>query len=1276
MAYSNYLLFNNVFLKNLRPGEEELAAARYLVHESARDWYRSADLSSPGSIADTWIKPLLNQQSLDLVPCEGQSEVAWLIVAPWDRETPLAVCYVAPHGANLDGYTDDGRLPKGQHWMIRAADLARSLPENPLRWAVLTNGVQWRLLDAQALRHYEAYLEIDLFRLLNGEDDPLAAYLFYRLIRLEEAFEWDETVGRNRLDVFLEQSVGATEATESYLKTTVSDNLNTPGGGDGIMAQLCMGLVHAADPGGTRSFSDQERVGIYRDATYLLYRLLFILYAEARGLLPVDRPDYQAVSLNHLIDEATDLRRNPHKAARPASLWEQLTILFNAIHYSDEYLGIPPYNGGLFEDQDKPFLSQYAIENVYLAEALYELAFLPDPEGEEQPERIDYCDLSVRHLGSLYEGMIEYQLFIAEEELLARRDKKGQVRYLPAAQQARKPTDELVQPGKVYFAQSPHERKATGTHYTPEDLVARLVHQTVGRLLDARWQTFKSQLDEWLAEIQATPGEADRGRLRRFVDSQLETFVKEQVLSLRICDPTMGSGHFLVYIAHMLTHFIQHVLACTPWDNPAIDLDPDLWRRQVVEHCLYGVDINGMAVELAKLSLWLATMQLGRPLSFLDHHLKQGNSLLGVGLQEMMAVLAESDLNTQTRQTRAAEARGQMAFRELPQVQQKLAQANDLLDRIATRQVEGVADIEQQEADHAAIQVLLEPYRRIGDLLVARKMGWKVKEADLRALALALETNTGDRLSEKQRKALSQTETMLDDHNTFHWSLEFPQLFFRQGDNGEMQGALDVVIGNPPFLGGLKISGELGTGFLTYVKAAFAPTSGTSDLCSYFLRLGFSLTRLGRFLGMVATNTVAQGDTRETGLTEILAQGGKIVYADRYVEWGGDANVEVNLVGIQRDGISEGDDLISLDGANVPVISSYLDDLPEFHPQRLHINEGKAFIGEYVRGRGFVISPEEADELVLKSAKNSECIRPFLVGRDLNGHPNQQASRKVICFENWPREKAQAYPDLWKVLEERVKPERMKLRPTSSDYRKLRENWWQFARFGLEMRQATATLSRVIVRSAISELHMLCFVDEITNDVFSKQLVVFAFEDGFHFAILQSNIHEVWMRRFTSTMRTDINYSPSDCFLTFPFPYRTSLDIKHPAERVAREYNQHRQQVMANTQLGLTKTYNRFQDPNCTDDEIAHLRDLHAAMDRAVLACYGWDDIDLKHDFYPNDRLKVRYMPSREAQREMFTRLMALNQEIAAQEAAQGLASEQDSAEQDAKEQESDDDET
>lgn len=1263
MAYTNHLLFNNIFLKNLSPSEEELVAANYLVHSSARDWFRDADLSSPTDMVRTWIRPLLNQQSLDLIPAGLQDDHAWTLVAPWDRERPLALCYVAAHGTDLNGYRD-GILPKGRHWMIRAVNLARNSGIEGLRWIVLTNGEQWRLLDARALRRYEAFLEIDLYHLLSGEDDPMAAYLFYRLLRLENSLERDEDGGKNRLDALIEESSKATEATERYLKTSVSDRLETQGGGDGIMAQLCMGLVHAIDPERVKSFTVQERDAIYRDATYLLYRLLFTLYAEARRLLPMERDDYRAVSLKGLIREAVDLRQSPHKAAdHPTSLWQQLSTLFNAIQYGDEYLGVPAYNGGLFEDTDKPYLRDYPIENKFLAEALCELAFLPDPAGEQPAERIDYRDLSVRHLGSLYEGMIEYKLFIATEKLYARRGKDGQVQYVSAAKATLKPTDEVVEPGKVYFAQSPQERKATGTHYTAEELVERLVQQTVMRLLDERWASLQPKLETWLIEIEATPAESGRIRLQRFVDSQIEAFVREQVLSLRICDMAMGSGHFLVHTAYAVTNFILQVLSSTPWDNPAINLDADYWRRVVVENCLYGVDINGMAVELAKLSLWLASMQAGRPLSFLNHHLKRGNSLMGAWLEEITGVLTQSDLNKETRVTKLAEARGQYALREIPQVMQRIEEANRLLDKIASHVVDRAEDIAQQEGDYDAVQELLDPYKRIGDLLVARDMGLKIADHELRAIASAIEQGEDEHLSEEQKILLGKADSLLNSHETHHWELEYPEIFLADRSNPSLQPmGFHVIMGNPPFLGGTKLSGELGNTFLRFIRHSFAPAGGNADLCVYFFRLGFSILRKCGYLGMVATNTIGQGDTRKSGLEQIVMDGGVILYADRYIPWPGDATVEVNLVGISRPEPDSGSLLQTLravlDRKEVSFISPWLDDLPNVVPQPLKQNDNLAFRGSSTRGAGFIIASEEARKLLALNPGNRTCLSPYLTGQDINGTHDQSPSRWVIDFGNRSYKDACLYPALLQIVEERVKPYRLGLRKDVSTYQRMRDLWWQHQELGVGLRAATQPLAQVIVRSRVSELHMLAFCS--TDWFFGDATVVFAFDDCYHFALLQSFLHEVWLRRQASSLRTDVRYTPTDCFQTFPFPQSPSLVHQQLAEEKGKRFYDHRQQCMLANELGLTKTYNLFHDPVCADPKIQEMRRLQSGMDQAILACYFWEDIDLEHGFYPNDRKRIRYMPSPKAQREMFTRLIALNQEITEQEAAQSLTAEAD----------------
>jgi hypothetical protein len=172
--------------------------------------------------------------------------------------------------------------------------------------------------------------------------------------------------------------------------------------------------------------------------------------------------------------------------------------------------------------------------------------------------------------------------------------------------------------------------------------------------------------------------------------------------------------------------------------------------------------------------------------------------------------------------------------------------------------------------------------------------------------------------------------------------------------------------------------------------------------------------------------------------------------------------------------------------------------------------------------------------------------------------------------------------------------------------------------------------------------------------VFGDALVVFVFDDVYHFALLQSNVHEAWIRRNPSTMRTDVRYTPSDCFETFAFPQNLSEERRAEAERIGERYYEHRQQAMLTRQLGLTKTYNLFHDPACTDDDIAELRALHAAMDRVILACYDWQDLDPGHGFHQNERGQTRYTISPTARREILRRLLALNLEVAARERGEG----------------------
>jgi hypothetical protein len=230
-----------------------------------------------------------------------------------------------------------------------------------------------------------------------------------------------------------------------------------------------------------------------------------------------------------------------------------------------------------------------------------------------------------------------------------------------------------------------------------------------------------------------------------------------------------------------------------------------------------------------------------------------------------------------------------------------------------------------------------------------------------------------------------------------------------------------------------------------------------------------------------------------------------------------------------------------------------------------------------------------------------------------------------------------------KIVEQRVKPERENLK-----IERLRKNWWLFEYFGKQRYEATSKMPRVLVRSRVSELHMLGFVPG--EWVFGDALIVFALDDDYHFALLQSNIHESWMGRQASSLESRTRYTPTDVFDTFAFPQNPTAEQISRASEIGAAYHEHRRQIMLTRQIGLTATYNLFNNPQNTDADIARLRELHTQMDYAILACYGWQDLQPQHGFHQNERGQTRYTVAPAARREMLQRLVELNAEVAEKE--------------------------
>jgi hypothetical protein len=495
-------------------------------------------------------------------------------------------------------------------------------------------------------------------------------------------------------------------------------------------------------------------------------------------------------------------------------------------------LGAAPLNGDLFAPVD---LDAAVITNRDLLRAVRHLAWYGDP-----PRRINYAALDTEELGAVYERLLELHPTITW---------RGAVPV-------------------VAFAARSAERRATGSHYTPPELVAPLVQHALEPALRAR-----------LAPCR-TPAEREAA-----------------LLGLTVLDPACGSGHFLLAAARHLGTELARIRSGDAAPAPEIVRDA---MRDVIAHCLYGVDRNPLAVELCRVALWLEGHARGRPLTFLDHRIRCGDSLLGVAdLHLLEAGIPDdayrplgTDDRAHARQVKARNAReARMDLFRHGFVTAPLADLAAQMHQVAAMPDRTVEQVHAKSAAYRRV-ITQDAYCRLllaCDVWTAAFVQPFTPDGPALTTAAVQEALTHGALSDPRQGAF--VTLARDERAFFHWSLEFP--------DAAAAGRFDVILGNPPFMGGLRISGVAGEAYRRWLEAALAPFGGTADLCAAFFRRAFALLRPGGRLGMIATNTIGQGDTRESGLKVILAQGGRIAFARRFVRWPGQASVEVNLVVIE-----------------------------------------------------------------------------------------------------------------------------------------------------------------------------------------------------------------------------------------------------------------------------------------------------------------------------------------------------------------------------------------
>jgi len=713
-------------------------------------------------------------------------------------------------------------------------------------------------------------------------------------------------------------------------------------------------------------------------------------------------------------------------------------------------------------------------------------------------------------------------------------------------------------------------RRRSGAHYTPRGLTAPIVRTALQPLLD---------------RIGEHPTPA-------------------QILDLKLCDPAMGSGAFLLAAARQLGAQLRrawHDHGLTP--TIADDEDPEAHAcRLVAQSCLHGVDLDDAAVDLARHSLWLVGGARHQPFTFLDHALKHGDSLVGLDHAQLAAL--RPDL--------------------FPH------EARLVGDAVIHAHFSADADRQRQQNRESLRRSLVQP-----------------------TISPALLADLERRSAELRRGARPV--------HPFHWHIEFPEVFTRPNPG------FDCIVGNPPFLGGTRLSTVCGMAYFVWLLARNPGTHHLCDLVAHFLRVAFALLRQAGTLGFVATNTVAQGDTRIGGLAWICQHGGVLHAAQRRLRWPGSAAVVVSVVHIHKGPITT---QCTLDGRPVAHISSYLlESLHEATPRRLPGAARYFSLGSKIYGQGFLFADDDPAATPLATlatllASNPRLrarILPYIGGHEVNQSPTQSPARHAIDLSDLGTEaELLDWPELAAIVRARVKPGRDRLGQNPNNV-PLKRRWWAYQAHRPSLYAAIRGLPRVLVLSRMSRSFGFTFLPP--DYIYSEQLVVFTLDTFSAFATLQSRVHEIWARAFSSSMKDDLRYTPSDCFETFPFPPDWHDDPV--LEATGARYYQLRAELMLRANEGLTALYNRFHDPNERSPDILELRERHAAIDRAVLTAHGWSDLaarvtcEFRLDHEDDDESTTKKKPWRhrwpqDLHDEVLARLLDLNLQRAAEEPLPG----------------------
>jgi hypothetical protein len=1252
----------------------------------------------PAAHRDDWIAYVLD----DLLGWRGA--VRYDDLAPLALDVPEHETAITPSFALTDPGTGGLRLLglisddspvariKGSDWPATPADrLAQLCRHHGVELGLATDGRWWALVWAPA----GGVTTVAVFDAISWPD--LSERTVVRaVLSLLQRRRFFAVPPERQLVALLRESLNNQEE--------ITDRL-------GIQVRQAVELL-VASFGRADISADVTAYEVYRGAVAVMMRIVFLLFAEESGLLPADNElyarAYSAAGLyTELEQRVADARGNEGELEHTVLAWHRLLALFTVVYrgVSHPELDLIAHDGSLFDPDAHLWLPLTVDDRT----VLHMLRAVQTVTIASELRTVSFRTLTVEQIGYVYEGLLSFEGFRAAEAVVGLIGKDGREEEVPlrmlestaaahvsaetlAAKLAEQYKDSgigspraltlklasltgderaqaearlyavtpdhlLVQrllpfyriirqdlrgdpvvilPGALYVTES-SLRASTGTHYTPRFLA------------------------EQVAEGALDPLVYSPGPLQTADRSKWKLRTAEEILALRVADIAMGSGAFLVaacrYLADKLIEAwsaagnvdAQAHLAELPVESGlALDVAADPLvikaRRQILEHCLYGVDINEMAVEMAKLSLWLVSMDPHRPFTFLDDRLASGDSLLGITSIDQLEWM-----HLDIKAGRKLHEGTLLDF--MSGVRTLLAEVTEQRVNLANLPDDTFADLTKKRQLLADVQAKTQQLTLYADLIVGAALASSGKGGLwITAAKLAHDAATQCTVGETEEQVGAWLSTDQPDgafnRHPLHWPLVFPEVFdpARSGGPG-----FDAIIGNPPFLGGSKISGSLGSAYREYLVPVIAHgVKGVADLIAYFVLRTHALLNMGGQVGLIATNTLAQGDTREVGLDQIIATGTEIRQAIKSRPWPSKSAVlEYAAVWTSRYPVGPGAERLA-DGVAVTGIAASLDPASQVsgNPHRLAAYAHKSSKGSFVLGLGFTMDSKRARHLIDQDSRNAVVILPYLNGQDLNSSLDCSASRWIINFYDWPEEEARKYPDCYSQIYRLVRPERQEVKFSKH----ARESWWQYERQRLELYRAISKLERVIVIAQTSSTQKPVIVP--TRQVFDQKLVVFVSDDLALFTLLSSNVHYWWIEKRGSTLKRDLVYIQSDVFETFPQPELTA-----EMRELGAFLDTFRRNVMLARQVGLTGTYNLVHDQRSTDADIAELREIHRAIDEDVVRAYGWDDLlaaGLDHGFH-DTRQGPRYTIGARVRQEILDRLLELNHERYAAEVKAGL---------------------